>query len=489
MAPVSGSPRASPRGLALTALSLFALALLPVFGDNENRSHALLLSLYERHETRIDGAPLAMFPTSDVAELDGKHFAFAAPGVAFAGAPGYVPTRLVADRIWPSSSELLGYVAAILTAAVLPAALGVAAFARLADRLTPPRPSEAALFFAFGSMLLPFASRFMAAGLVMGAVAVALEAADRAVRDEHPVRAAALSGAAASIAASADYAASLVPMLLFAVLAAARGPRLVRAGAFALGAAPAALAVAAYHQAAFGSPFRTAYHSSASADMVALLARGWMGYEIPTPASIAAIVFGRHAGLFSHCPAAALGLVGAALACRDPDSSIRRRAVVAIGATLSYLVLTSCRVYEIEHHVAAYTWGPRYASAAVPFALAFLPRALERLPRAARVASIAACVAISWLGVQSATMVTPGTAPLLVDRLAFALHAGPRLGWVFIAAYKTPSMRLVPLVSALLLVAWGAAVALYWRRRDRALAALGGGMGVLTLMHLWWCTI
>jgi hypothetical protein len=247
--------------------------------------------------------------------------------------------------------------------------------------------------------------------------------------------------------------------------------------------------VAAYHQAAFGSPFRTAYGFPLSQVQVGFMHRGWLGYEMPTMSTVAMVGFGPEIGFFTHCPAAAIGVAGAVLSCRDPDRGVRACAAIAIGVVLLYWAMNAARVFDLVKPT-GYTWGPRYLSPCVPFALLFAPRALARLPRAAAAASSALCVAIAWLGVQSDTLVMFERAPTLADRVAFAFRSGPRLGWIFVAAksWSTPPLRLVPSVSALLLIAWGGGVAARWRTRDRALAALGAGVVATTLIQLWWCT-
>jgi hypothetical protein len=321
----------------------------------------------------------------------------------------------------------------------------------------------------------------------VGTLAVALAAADRAARDEvAPFRAALLAGLMAGVATTADYTVALTCAALGVFLALTREARGPRLAGYVLGGALPAIVLLAYHQAAFGSPFRTAYDFPTTPGQIEFYARGWKGFEVPTLASLSVFSFGPRAGFFVYCPAALAGLAGAALVLRDATSGAvdRREAVLAIGLTLLAIGLNAARLYDVDK-VQGYTFGPRYITTAIPFALLFAPRALERLGPRGRAAFLALACAIAWVGVQGAAF-WPSYPPTLLDRALDDLHAGPRFIWALVASrtYGTPSPALVPLTSALAALGLAAALFLVWRRRDRLLASYGLGLGAVTLLQL-----
>jgi hypothetical protein len=312
-------------------LSLYLLLLAPLYADTENRAHALMDALYARRSVTID---VARFPTVDLARYEGEFRTCGAPGQAFAGLIAYAPVRFVVGHAWSDEAgDFAGYVAAIVLAAVLPMVAGIWALARLARRAGEPEAGslDAARVLGFGTLLVAYAPRFLPQSFAAGVLALALLAADVALRNERPARAAALAGLAAGFAAAAEYPLALALGGLGLLLAASPGTpreRLERTLGYALGAALPVGLVLVYHAVAFGGPFVTPYRYSIDPSVIEICSHGPMGYVFPPSIATAGhLLAGPRSGLLVHAPAVAPALAGAALTLRQGDAVARREAL------------------------------------------------------------------------------------------------------------------------------------------------------------------
>ncbi len=260
-------------------------------GWNQNSQLDLTRAMVERHSFAID--PYAG-NTGDVAYANGRVYSNKSPALSWIAA---IPYSLLAaversrgislDHIFIVT--LNAYLCTLLTvalpAALIPALLYVVAIRR---NVPAPRAALVALVVAFGTQLFPYATLFMlhtpSALLMLYAL----------VGERRP-----LAGFAAGLATAMNY--LCVVSLLFALA----GRRRL---AFALGAAPPLLALAAYQQLCFGS-FLT---NSLSRESNRFLTKGaaFGVFQLPRFDAIYGVTISPYRGFFYFAPVLLVALFG-----------------------------------------------------------------------------------------------------------------------------------------------------------------------------------
>jgi hypothetical protein len=367
-------------------LRLFAAVFLvagvlatPFASSNENRTIVLLRALEHGRLTidpdvaltgdrafvpgRISAAALAVGGVVPAGLLRGGHsYAGVAPGLAFAVAPTYFLARAARLPAWGVELAL------VFAGAVLPLALGAVAVSRAVRAAGDP--SEDALLagatFGLATIALAYGMRLWAHALAVSLLAWALALA---LEIDAPTRAwkrGALAGLLAALAVTTDYNTGLVAAALLGLASARGGAR--GAIAFVLGGLGPALALAGYHEACFGSPFKTGYDFHAAADVRAILDEGRFGFSFPRPSILFELLLGTRRGFLFTQPVALLGLAGlVALARRG------RTHAFALGVAALVLSTNAARVHD---WAGGTCFGARYSMAALPFVLLGLPRGL-----------------------------------------------------------------------------------------------------------------
>jgi hypothetical protein len=247
-----------------------------------------------------------------------------------------------------------------------------------------------------------------------------------------------VAGLLAGLALLVDYQAvfAVVPVAVYAAYR-LRGdvPQLARIAA--LGIAGAALPVAVllvYHDACFGSPWRTGYDASTSFAMYHQV--GFLGLDRPRWEAFRGSLFAFDNGLFTLSPWILLAISGANEMIRRPRrAGDRGIAITCLGVMLVYVVFIS----SINFWRGGGAVGPRYITAMLPFALPLVAAHLEVLR--ARPQFLGAIASSIFVGVfiyalSSATFpywpdsvknpVRDITVQLLVDG-----YVGPNLGDTF----------------------------------------------------------
>jgi len=275
---------------------------------------------------------------------------------------------------------LLQILLAWLVAAPLLAALVTRLQARLiAHGLGRPHATTIALAVGLGSMALYYSSTYstaLAYGLAWHAVLFLLPAPGTSGPGRGPCLAAGmLLGAAVGI----DYASALLLLLTLAFLlpplpATARSlvvlPLLALLGLTAL-----------YHQAAFGSPWLTAYHfrfwftpellARQGLDLSAFQENPAVRLHAPRPGVMLHLCFGFFKGLFVYSPVLLLGLFGHIREVRRPRC--RRFHLFSLAVFLSYLAFNSTFSADASDYDRllwgglSVQWGPRHLYATLPF--------------------------------------------------------------------------------------------------------------------------
>ncbi len=392
------------------------------------RSPNELSRLYQARAIVEDGtldlnAQLARHgPVGDLSVRNGRYYPNKAPGVSFLGAGVYAAAR------WVNGGRELGEGAAMfwlrLACCMVP---GVVA-AELLRRILAQRfgfddgvATAGATTFALGTIMWPYSTLLMSHGPTAAAVVAcwwAVEGGLRARDGEPSVRPSTLwwllAGLAAALAVLLEYttALALPPLALYAVLRirAQRHPIAPPIAASLLGALPSLVALAAYHQAAFGSPWATGYRFLVNPTFTQWHARGFMGVGAPSLRALLGSFLDPARGLFTWSPFLALGVPGLwLLARRDRPLALLCAAELAL-----YALFTASFTYQ------AWGWsvGPRHITTLCAF---LIPPALAASAwlRDRRLGVIPAGLALASIGAVAATV---AVCPYLPEELTNPLH-------------------------------------------------------------------
>ena len=351
-------------------IALVALAALPpiaLTGPQDRTRYELTRHVALRGTIRLEPG---LF---DRAVFDGHTYADKAPGLSFAAIPAFELERAAgiakAPRDWHSEGDASLWLMRVLSSGVL-FLVAVLVVLRLAGTL-------AAATFGVATLAAPLAPTFFehdaAAALVIGAYALLR-------------RNLFLAGLCAGLAVCVSYQTALIALVLL-VVAAWRWRR--EALRFVAGLVPPAVALGAYDQVAFGSPFHLSYRYVANRYAERQHA-GFFGIGYPTLHGIADVLVGSRGLLVWSpvCVAAALGLV------------LARRWVPLVIVGLFVLVDAG---YFLPY--GGGSPGPRFLAVALPFLALGLPAAVERFRLPTLALAFASAVtmtvqALSW-GVRS----------------------------------------------------------------------------------------
>jgi hypothetical protein len=339
-------------------------------GWNQNTRFALVRAILEEHTLRID---TYKDMTGDRALWEGHYYSDKAPGSSLLALAPVELARTSARIAGVDPSSMAGitwtsYVATVATSALFTviaalcvfwvaqqwgASLAAATFASLAYGLATPAWAYATVFIGHavtsGCLMLAFA------GII---------ALQRGAR-----RTAAVSwmiGLACGVAVLSEFPAAvpvIVLMLLAIVVLRRDRPEILTSALVHIAAAGALMAVAlmAYHAAAFGSPFQLGYGSEDNANGVAMQ-QGIFGIEGPSWHVVYEVLFGAYRGLLPLAPVIAFAPIGLIPLARKSGA----RAPVVAGAAIAagYFLL------NVSYHYWEGGWfvGPRHLLPGLAFA-------------------------------------------------------------------------------------------------------------------------
>jgi hypothetical protein len=234
----------------------------------------------------------------------------------------------------------------------------------------------------------------------------------------------AIVGACLGLAVTIEYPAAIPAVLITAWAAWRRGPRF--AGWVVAGGVPFALALAAYHQVAFGHPLSTGYDHVYLERFAEGMAVNY-GLGAPDPAALLALTFGSYRGLFHVAPVLLLAVWG--LGVRRLPAGPDRTAftplpldeLALVIAIVAYYLLLNSGYYMWDGGAA---FGPRHSVPMLGFlALGLVPAVLS-LPRA--LAALAGLSAIQSLAAAASAPEAPQWGdPVWGHSIAHLLLADP----------------------------------------------------------------
>lgn len=342
--------------------ALIAALVIPVFphfiSPNEFSRWVLAAALVERRSIEVTPEAAILGPRfEDLAEKDGRLYSNKPPGLAALSLPGYLAVRPFAGP--PSAHSLRPALTAMRwLAATAPLLLLAFAFLRAA-RVFGIDDTR----IATGTLILLFATPLFAYGLLLfshAVVAAALFgawAALFAAKDPRPWRDY-LAGALIGGAVTAEYTAAIPAAVLVILVASSR--RFASLGRVVAAGIPFALALAAYHAAAFGSPTALPYFYERLPQYRAA-AHAFFGVDVPT--NFLRLLLDPGKGLLVFSPVLVLAIPGFIAA--------RKRMATPAWLALVLMPLTVVLLHAgYPNWHGGWTTGPRYILGAVPF-LAF----------------------------------------------------------------------------------------------------------------------
>jgi hypothetical protein len=438
---------------------------------NELSRLYLVEAMVDRGEVAIDRSISLHGGIGDKSRRDGRFYSDKPPGTAFLAAPGVALRRLVG-----ASPDLAGDLRiARFFAGILPTLLLLLLLRREMIGLGVSEASRALAIatYGLGTLAFPYSVLFYGHQLT----AVLLYAVWFCLRDR-PVRPpmAAVAGflGAACFAVEYQSAVYLAPLVILFLARARPLPAGLAAGI--AGAVIPLAALAMYHHAAFGSPWKTGYSFVANPFFAQVHEQGFMGVSWPRAAPFVGSLFLPSKGLFVWTPFLVLGFVGLV--------SFVRRVGARDGAFRTLMVaLPLLFVSSMVYWDGGWTVGQRHLTPMIPFLVGPAALLLDRSPISRLLGPGLAAASVMMTG--TATVVFPHlpenwanpfhdlTLPLLVD----GCLARASLPWLEL---PEPGFVLT-LAAAFLLLAVG--VVTLWPDRMRLKVAT---VVLLVLIPLGW---
>ncbi len=386
-----------PDLLAIGLVFLVHLAVFPHFpgmhSANEWSRLYLAQALVDRGEVEITRSIRERGDINDKSRVGGRYYSDKPPGTAFLAAPGLAVRRALGGGTDMAGDTRLARV----LAGVLPTLMLLLLLRREMIDLGVSTASRTLVLAAYGLGSPGFTYAMLFYGHQL--TAVLLYATWFALRRAPvgPGRAALAAFLGAScLVVEYQAAVYLVPLVLVA-LGRVR-PRIASFAAALGGALLPLVALGLYHQAAFGSPFKTGYSFVANPFFANVHAQGFMGVSHPKWTNLVGSLFLPSKGMLFWSPFLILGFVGL--------GAFARR--VGRGDAALRLVLVALPVAFVSSMVywdGGWTVGQRHLTPLVPFLVAPAGLLLDR-SRVARLAG-PALAAVSVLLTGLATVIYP----------------------------------------------------------------------------------
>jgi hypothetical protein len=326
------------RTLLLAIAITWTLLGRGLVSSNDGSHLALARALVLRHETRID-PDVALTLWIDRAEREGHQYSDRPPGTAFLALPAvwlgaqldpvltaktlevgelvltpagdrYAETYVARARKLGRAPTLVQFQGTALLLRIHCALVGVLGLGLLMAWLRTRELGRRARAFAVIAVAVatlwgPYSTTLFS-HVTAGTMWCAVMLASARSRGDHAQRWLAIAGAAAAWAVASDYL-LMIPIALQLALTIPRR----QWGWLALGAAPLVLATAAYHTAAFGSPWSLGYDHQAHFEFARTRGDTFAGN--PLVGAWTLLGLGHGAGLLAQSPVLVLAIAGACM--------------------------------------------------------------------------------------------------------------------------------------------------------------------------------
>jgi hypothetical protein len=359
--------------LVLLLVALSSLAVVNVANPQDTTRYELTRHVVLYHTLTLEP------DLFDRAVYGGKTYSDKAPGMSFLAIPAYEVERAVgvarAPSDWTGKGDLSLWGIRVASSGLLFLLAGLLV-GRAAESLVPG--TGAATFAVFGTATLaaPLAATlFEHDAAAFFAIAGFLLAWRR--RRALPLF---LSGLALGIGVLFQYAVATIVLAVAIYVALHEGRRV---GWLLLGGVPALLALGAYDNTAFGSPFHLSYRYVANR-YSELQHGGFFGIGVPRWHGLVEVLVGDR-GLLLFSPVSLAAAVGLGLMWRRGY-----RAEAAVSAVVTILFVLADAAYFIPY--GGNSPGPRFLVPALPFLVLGLPFAFARYPRVTIGLALISCV-------------------------------------------------------------------------------------------------
>lgn len=365
--------RAFQRGWVPIALLCVYVYAFPYFAGlrhaNELPRILTTTQIVDHGTLRLDDCVDRLGSRADVSTTpDGHVYQNKAPGLAFLAVPIYGPLSFgfgLAGRTPPAALTTWLFRVLVVT---VPTVLFFATFRRVSQRFAESEEARngGLVAVALGSMLLPYGMMFMSHALAASLVGFAFALAIRCTRDPGPIsepRGALGVGALLGLAMLTEYQAVFGAIVVAGYFLWGARTRLRVAASLFAGTVPFLVALALYHQAAFGSPFRTGYAYSVDTDNRV----GFMGIVGVSATSVRQLLVSTDNGLLLLSPWVLLAVVGGIAIARNGAwrARVGREALASALIVVAYAVFVASLAPSFGR--AGWSVGPRYLAVAVPF--------------------------------------------------------------------------------------------------------------------------
>ncbi len=382
-ASVSARARGWARGhVWLIAIACAYLYIFPYFpklnSANELPRVYLVKAMVHDQTFAIDHGVARWGTTLDVSESGGHSYSNKAPGSSMLAIPVYAAISFVFGE---PSLETSVWICRVVTG-VIPTLLFLMLLYNFLARFAPDPAVRrlVVIAYALGSMAMTYSVLYFSHQLSAICVATSWILTVDVVDGRRGLRAMALAGVLAGLAPLVDYQAvfAVVPVAVYVVVR-LRGDllRLARIAACATAGAAVPLAILLlYHQACFGSPWRTGY--DASTTFAVYHQHGFLGLTGIHWEAFRGSLFSFDDGLVTLSPWLLLAIYGGVEMIRRPHQPGNRGiALTCVAVAIIYILFIS----SLNFWRGGGAVGPRYITALLPFLLPLVAAHVQVLLR------------------------------------------------------------------------------------------------------------
>jgi hypothetical protein len=364
----------------LVAIAFAYLYIYPyypkLYSANELPRVYLVKAMVHDQTFTVDGGVVRWGFTPDISESGHHLYSNKSPGSAMLAAPVYAVISAIAGE--PSLAVSL-WICRITTGVLPTLAFLILLYGFLARFAPDPDVRRlVCVAYALGSMALTYSTLYfshqLAAVCIGSAWILLLDVLD----GKRGLAAMAAVGALAGASPLVDYQAGFaaVPIAIYAVIRLRHDlPRLARLSAVATATAAIPIAILlGYHQACFGSPWRTGYDVSQT--FAVYHQQGFLGMTRPRWDAFRGSFVAFDNGLFTLSPWLLLAVAGATELIRRPrEPALRGIAITCVAVAGVFALFVS----SINFWRGGGAVGPRYITEILPFLLPLVAAQLEAM--------------------------------------------------------------------------------------------------------------